>query len=338
MFDRRQALIAFGALGGALAIPARAVSAAPFSDRLTGNLSPVHDPCIIKADGIYHIFSTSRLNEGPGAIHWRTSKDLINWELKGAVMTQFPAWVKDELPDTRGAWAPDIIYAGGRYRLYYSLSMFGKNTSRIAMLSTPTLDTTRPEFSWRDDGVVVRSETRNDYNAIDSHAFIDDDGRHWLSWGSFWSGIKLDELDPKTGLLLKPKALPRSLVKRDPPGAVEAPVIFKRGGYYYLFVSYDFCCRGVNSTYHTVVGRSKSVTGPYADDRGKPMKDGGGRIVLHANLDPSGSWNGPGHCDVFSDEGRDYIVYHAYDGHNGGRATLRINTLTWTGDGWPVAS
>lgn len=326
--DRR---VLLSGLAG-IAYPAAAGDFGP----LQGSLFPVHDPCLIRANGLYHVFSTSQMRETPGLIHWRTSPDLMNWTYKGTVLPSYLDWLPNELPDARGAWAPDIVFADGEYRLYYSVSMFGKNTSRIALLTSPTLDSADPTYGWTDHGVVVRSETSNDFNAIDSHAFIDDDGRHWLSWGSFWTGIKLAELDPATGKLKKPKGLPRSLAGRDAPGAIEAPVIFKRGGFYYLFASFDACCRGINSTYHTVVGRAKAITGPYLDDKGKSMMNGGGRIVLHADLDPTGRWKGPGHCDVISDEGQDHIVYHAYDAQNGGRPTLRVDRLTWTADGWPV--
>ncbi len=333
--SRRHLLQGLAAAGVCAAYPV-CTTAAPLE--LSGNLWPVHDPCIIKANSLYHVFSTSAQNDGPGLIHWRVSKDLVHWDLKGAVLPAMPNWVQTELSQARGIWAPAIVYCGSRYLLYYAVSAFGRNTSIIGLLTTPTLDTGDAAFGWKDEGVVVRSTAQDDFNAIDGQAFADDDGRLWLSWGSFWSGIKLAELDPATGKLLKPKAWPLSLLSRPSTDAAEAPVIFKRDGYYYLFASYDFCCRGVNSSYYTVVGRSRSVIGPYVDDKGVGMKKGGGRIVLHAGLDPSGRWKGPGHCDVMKDGDRDLIAYHAYDAANSGRPTLRIATLTWTSDGWPVAT
>lgn len=335
MFNRRLMLQSVVAVGLTSATGLMAETVASVSPELKGNLSPVHDPTIIKADGLYHLFSTSQMREAPGLIHWRTSKDLINWEFKGAVMTAFPDWVKTELPETRGAWAPDIQFHNGIYRLYYSLSLFGKNTSVIAMLTTPTLNTDDPAFSWKDEGVVLRSVAEDHFNAIDSHLFIDDDGRQWLSWGSFWGGIQLAEADPVTGKLKQSVRKRRNIARRPPAGAVEAPVIIKQDGYYYLFVSYDFCCRGLESSYYTVVGRARKVTGPYVDDQGRKLTEGGGRRVIHADMDVSGRFKGPGHVDILRDEGRDYIVYHAYDSENRGRPTLRIKALHWTTDGWP---
>ena len=101
--------------------------------------------------------------------------------------------------------------------------------------------------------------------------------------------------------------------------------------------SYDFCCRGVNSSYYTVVGRSKAITGPYVDRDGKAMMKGGGLQVLHADLDEDRRFVGPEHNSILREGGVDHIVYHAYDRRQNGRPTLRIQRLAWTPDGWPVA-
>ncbi len=72
--------------------------------------------------------------------------------------------------------------------------------------------------------------------------------------------------------------------------AIEAPFIVRHGGYFYLFTSWDLCCRGLKSSYKTMVGRSKSITGPYVDSAGKLLTDGGGTPLLIANT----RWLGPG--------------------------------------------
>ena len=334
---RRQALLAGAGLLAATALPMAVRAQGAINDRMTGDTWPVHDPCIIKADGLYHLFCTSQMHAGRGLIAWRTSPDLMAWTLKGDVMPAFPAWVTEALPDTKGAWAPDISYEGGLYRLYYAASLFGKNTSVIGLLTTPTLDTTRPDFGWKDEGLVIASQAGDDYNAIDPNLVKDGDGRQWLVLGSFWTGLKMTALDPATGKPphpenRDPKALISVAQRPEQPDAVEASFLIRRGGLYYLFASYDFCCRGVNSTYYTVVGRSASVTGPFVDRDGKSMLEGGGTVVLSA----SERWKGPGHCAVLQDSDADYIVYHAYDAQNNGRPTLRVNRLDWR-DGWPVA-
>lgn len=335
MLTRRRAL--GGVLGSTvLAVPFASRSAESFADSLTGDLSPVHDPCIIKQGSTYHLFSTSQANEPPGLIHWRTSPNLRDWALRGAVLPKLPDWAAQAVPGTRGAWAPDIAFFNGRYHLYYSLSTFGKNQSAIALVTTPTLDMAASDFGWKDEGVAFSSKSADDFNAIDPNIVIGADGRHWLAFGSFWGGLKIIEIDAATG---KPKASAplHGIAARGRPGAVEAPFIIQRKGDYYLFASYDFCCRGVNSTYYTVVGRSKDIVGPYVDRAGKSMMRDGGFVVLHGDLDPAKRYKGPGHPAILQDGTRDYIVYHAYDAKNRGRATLRVAELGWSADGWPVA-
>lgn len=326
-------------LGGAAVIAAAGTGAAAWAQTsdgtLTGDISPVHDPCIIKDKGIYHLFSTSQLREGKGLIHWRTSPDLTNWTFKGSVMGILPEWVEAAVPGVRGLWAPDVAYFNGLFHIYYSASTFGSNQSVIGLVTSPTLDTSDPAYLWTDQGKVIGSVKTDIYNAIDANHVIDADGRHWLSFGSFWSGLKIIELDPATGKLKKANALPRSIAGRKEPGAIEAPVIVRKGEYYYLFASFDFCCKGIESTYHTVVGRSKSVEGPYIDREGRKMRDGGGTVLLHADRDTTGRWKGPGHVDILQDGDVEHIVYHAYDSQNGGRPTLRIQKLSWQ-DGWPA--
>lgn len=339
MWTRRNIIERTGA--GALAAllwPAAGQVAAQgaINERLTGDVSPVHDPCIIKADGTYHLFCTSQMDENKGLIHWRTSPDMLSWTFKGAVMQAFPDWVMQAVPRTKGAWAPDISFVNGKYLLYYAASTFGENTSVIGLMTTPTLDTTRADFGWTDEGLVIASVAHDDFNAIDPNHVVDADGRHWLALGSFWTGLKLIELDPATN---KPKAGAKAIAvaRRAPPDAIEGAFIIRKGDWYYLFASYDFCCRGVNSDYYTVVCRSRDVTGPYADRTGHRMTNDAGFLVLHADLDPEKRFKGPGHCAILQDGDADYIVYHAYDAQNKGRPTLRINRLAWTSDGWPVA-
>nr|MDT0666810.1 arabinan endo-1,5-alpha-L-arabinosidase [Micromonospora sp. DSM 115978] len=149
-------------------------------------------------------------------------------------------------------WAPDVSYHNGRVWMYYSASSFGSNRSAIGLATSPT----GLPGSWRDQGVVYRSSSSDDFNAIDPSLFVDPaSGKWWLSFGSHWTGIKMISINPQTG---KPSTTDRTrynLAQRPSPGAVEAPYILARGGYYYLFVSFDACCQGVNSTYRIMVGR-----------------------------------------------------------------------------------
>ena len=309
------------------------------NSRLTGDLVPTHDPVIMREGDTYHVFGTGN---GGRYIETRTSTDLIHWTATGPLFTTIPQWAKDAIPGTDGMWAPDISYVDGRYRLYYSVSTFGSNRSAIGLFTSPTLDPKAKNYKWKDEGLVVMSTEADDFNAIDPNFIIDRDGRHWLSLGSFWTGLKLFELDPKTGKPLKAGEKPYSIARRPAPAGgpapVEAPFIIDHGGYYWLLASYDYCCKGVNSTYYTVVGRSKAITGPYLGKDGSSMMEGGGTIFLRADLKEHQRWRGPGHAGAFRDkDGQWYVVYHAYDREKQGAPTLRIAPVRWDADGWPVA-
>ena len=326
------------ALAGAAEPPRGALNAS-----LAGDLTPVHDPVIIREGDTYYVFGTGIPRDKGRYILSRTSKDLKTWTARGPLLTTIPDWAVKAVPGVTELWAPDISRAAdGRYRLYYAVSTFGSNRSAIGLATSPTLDPDAPGYGWRDEGPVVLSTARDDFNAIDANHVIDREGRHWLALGSFWTGLKLFRLDAKTGKLLDPKAKPYSIARRPaPPGApapVEAPFIVDHGGYYYQFASYDYCCKGVNSTYYTVVGRAREITGPYLGKDGSPMMQGGGSIFLRADLEEKQRFRGPGHIGFLHDrDGRDYVVYHAYDRENRGRSTLRIAPVTWGADGWPEA-
>lgn len=320
---------------GIVAAEAGPATTGPINSVITGDIVPTHDPVLVKEKGVYYVFGTG--------ITLKTSPDLIHWTAQAPPLAKVPEWGLQAVPGTKDMWAPDVSFFNGRWHLYYALSTFGSNQSAVGLFTSATLDAKAPDYGWRDEGLVVMSHHNNDYNAIDPNHFIDNDGRHWLTLGSFWGGIKLFALNPKTGKLLvpgaKPIALARRLAPAGGPAPVEAPFLIQHGGYHYLFVSYDYCCKGVNSTYYTVVGRSKDVRGPYLGRDGSKLMEGEGTIVLRADLEEKDRFRGPGHPGVLHDtDGKDYIAYHAYDKLNHGAPTLRISPIDWAADGWPVAA
>lgn len=292
---------------------------------LSGNLG-THDPVIVSADGKFYLFSTG------DNLAAKISSDLRSWQaapdpLPSAVR---PAWLAQQVPGVSNLWAPDASFFGGQYHLYYSASTFGKNRSCIGHLTRTSLS----EGSWSDQGAVICSnvDTKDDFNAIDPNVIVDVEGTPWLSFGSFWSGIKLVKLTQSgardgtslTALASRPSA----------GGALEAPFMVRRCGFYYLFVSWDKCCQGVDSTYNIRVGRSESVSGPFVDREGKAMLQGGGTLVLQGGT----RYKGPGHNAVLFTADATYNVYHAYDANSSGASVLRIAELAWDEDGWPVSA
>src|SRR6185369_7073432 len=315
---------------GALAWPQQRL---PVTDgQSKGDIRQVHDPSIIKEGNTYYVFSTR------AGIAIRCLKDLIHWQLCGDVFAHLPEWALKDVPGLRGLWAPDVSYFNHKYHLYYSASTFGSNHSSIGLATNETLDPASETYRWVDQGKVIGSNTGDDWNAIDPDVVLDEHNQPWLAFGSFWGGIKLRKLDGATGKLSSEDQTLYSLARRartsGGPGAIEAPNIIRKNDYYYLFVSFDFCCRGKDSTYNIRVGRARRLTGPYIDRSGKPMMDGGGTLVVAG----AGRWACTGHSSVLQEKDRDWLVYHAYDTEWHGVSTLRISALRWDSDGWGMIS
>ena len=289
-----------------------------------GDIQFVHDPVVIKEDARYYLFST-----GAG-VPIRCSVDKVTWTVCGSVFDGAPQWARDQIPGVTDLWAPDISFFDGEYHLYYSASTFGRNTSGIGLATTPTLDPSSSDYKWTDHGPVVRSFSSSNYNAIDANVVLDAGGTPWLSFGSFWSGLKIVQLNKETGMTASDPPSLTSIASRVQSTAIEAPFIIRHGDYYYQFVSFDRCCDGANSTYNIRVGRSSSVTGPYVDKSGRSMLEGGGTLVISG----TDRWKGTGHQAVFEEDGETFLFYHAYDAQANGTPTLRISPLVWDG-GWP---
>jgi arabinan endo-1,5-alpha-L-arabinosidase len=286
----------------------------------------VHDPSsIAECDDEYWIFYTGR---GTPSYH---SKDLHNWERGPHVFDTPPAWLAAAVPGNSGLdfWAPDVIHVGDRYLLYYAASTFGKNVSAIGLATTPTLNPADPKYHWTDQGIVVQSGPREDFNALDPAVIHAPDGTLWLAFGSFWSGIRLVQLDPATGKRLTPDA-PVGLLAH--ANSIEASYLYFHDGYYYLFVDFGYCCRGVRSTYSIHVGRSRKITGPYVDKDGIDMRRGGGSLFMGSD----GPFIGPGHTAILTVGKQDMVSCHFYDATQNGASYFAIRPLAWGADGWPV--
>lgn len=280
-----------------------------------------HDPGIIKAENVYYVFSTG--TSSTISILVKRSYDGENWRDIGGVFNSCPSWVYRNVPvHTPHFWAPDISYYNGKYYLYYSVSSFGSNNSAIGLATTTNI----AAGNWQDQGMVINSTSGDNYNCIDPNMVVDQSGRPWLAFGSFWGGLHIVELNPST---MKPLsgAEPIQLATNSST-AIEAPDIVYRQGYYYLFASRDKCCNGAASTYKIIYGRASNITGPYVDKNGKCMLDGGGTLFDTGN----GQWRGPGGQSLL---GTTAIAHHAYDAYNKGEATLMIKNLYWDSAGWP---
>ncbi|MFH4967506.1 arabinan endo-1,5-alpha-L-arabinosidase [Gaetbulibacter sp. M240] len=296
----------------------------------------VHDPVVAKQGDTFYLFCTGR---GIGSY---SSKDLKSWTKMPAIFDTKPEWTDAIVSDFKNhIWAPDVSYHNGQYFVYYSISAFAKNTSAIGVVTNKTIDPEDENYNWVDHGIVIESIPNRDmWNAIDPNLIFDANGTPWLSFGSFWEGLKIVKLNKDLLSIAQPQEW-YTIAKRErsfgiddkDPGdaALEAPFIFEKEGYYYLFLSWDLCCRGPESTYKVVVGRSKNVIGPYVDKSGKELNEGGGTLVIEGNK----YWYGIGHNSVYTFDGVDYFFSHGYDAKDGAKPKLIVKQVEWV-DGWPV--
>ena len=325
----------------------------------------VHDPVMAQGeDGRYYIFSTGMgvsVMSSADMKTWQEEKSVFpfqhvsreDWE-RGVRPEANPKWAADSIYHFMGhVWAPDIVRHNGLWYLYYSCSSFGKNSSGIGVATNKTLDPTSSDFLWEDHGPVIISHKHQDnWNAIDPNiAFDAETGAPYMVYGSFWDGIQLVKLDAS---MTKPVTKPVTVARRveralklsevDDEAAftiegndtieagensIEGPFIIRHDGWYYLFVSWDYCCRGKNSTYKTVYGRSRNIEGPYLDMAGKPMAYGGGTLLVG----PDKRYYGVGHCSAYDINGQWYFLSHAYDSKYNSAAKIFLRKMTFRKDG-----
>ncbi|HYO24760.1 MAG TPA: family 43 glycosylhydrolase [Lacipirellulaceae bacterium] len=318
-------------LMGLASIAAAALLASPGAAQVnTAGQRNVHDPSRIhKVDGKYYLFYTGNSTT---RILSRSSTDLVNWTSSTGLFTTAPAWATAHVPSVSNFWAPDVVFVDGEYHLYYSVSTFGSQQSGMGLATNPTLNPSDPAYLWTDRGAVLTSTNGSPYNAIDPGIFLDDDSRMYMTFGSFWNGIYVTELDPLTGKRITPNSPTIRLAQNVPSTAIEAAYLHKHEDSYYLFVNFGTCCQGTNSTYNIRVGRSASPTGPFLDKNNVNMVSGGGSLFLGSE----GSLVGPGHLSIYEEDNVEIFTYHYYDATDNGRARLNWRTLDWSPDGWPV--
>src|ERR1700677_572171 len=302
----------------------------------TGDTSPVHDPSIIRQNSTYYVFSTDASSSQGGFIPIRCSTDKIAWTACGYVFTTLPSWIPGAVPQATDIWAPDVSYFNSLYHVYYAVSSFGSNVSAIGLATNTTLDSTDPNYSWVDQGLILQSSASDNFNAIDPNILIDAVGNVWLTYGSFWTGIYQQQISPATGQIQSGSATYHlaeraSTVANDP---IEGSSLIYENGFYYLFVSWDYCCETnpSESDYKIVVGRGTSPNGPFTDQSGVDMAAGGGTILLQGDA----TWAGPGGQTAYVDPtDGDLIVFHALQLSQNGLDYLFVRSLAWSND-WPV--
>ena len=282
------------------------------------------DPSVIRVGNTYWATVTSGSWE-PGFPLFH-SRDLVHWEISGAVFQNPPVWMIGDF------WAPEISTHRGRFFVYYT----GRRTDGRLCVAVATASVVSGPYT--DHGPLVCQPV----GSIDGMAVTDDQtGARYLVW-------KEDGNDPRPpvptviwaqrlsddGLKLLGEKV--KLIQNEPKKdnqkkewehrIVEGPFILRRGNWFYLFYSGNSCC-GSTCDYALGVARSKSLLGPYVRNPANP--------ILEANK----AWKCPGHGSIVTDsKGRDFLLYHAY--RNSDRAVFigreaLLAEVSWRADGWP---
>ena len=327
----------------------------------------VHDPVMAYEDSTWYIFAT-----GMG-IQKMTSKDRKLWTVHPEpVMSVIPKWTHDSVPGFRShVWAPDIIQWHGRWWLAYSCSTFGRNGSAIGLLSTRSLasglwedegcivaskenrdnwnaidpnfvidDNDQPWLVWGSfwDGIQIAPLDSSLHVAVSQPLGFAASHREEPSTIARRFNLS-DHGDRSLIGTLSDVKRPVPMIAKNPtsdyagPNAIEAPFIFKHDGWYYLFVSWDYCCQGAKSNYRVAVGRSKTVNGPYLDSKGIDMRYGGGNLFLEGDKK---TYEAAGHCAAYHINGEDIFICHGYSVAQEGASVLIQRPIRWTSDGWPT--
>ena len=331
-------------------------------DNLQLNIS-VQSPSMIQYDGRYYMFHAGR-----GIANW-VSRDMENWVRLTPVFTDAPEWTYSIDPEFGNyVRAPSIYQYNETFYLYYHVSSSEHTGSAIGLVTNKSLDPKSSRFEWKDQGIVLKSYTEHDkWNPTEAALAFDEEEVPWLTYGSDQTVITLVKLndDLKTAAdttkkdgcynvanrsgnriidecntehssgTNKNEFSPNLRLESDNHSeneAIEAPFIFKKGGYFYLFVSIGDCCQGIESTSRVITGRSESIKGPYIDITGQRMDQGGGSLVVKGNEE----YAAVGHASVYTFDQTDYLVAQGYDLTDEGRPKLLILELTWDDDGWPV--
>ncbi len=269
----------------------------------------IHDPStVVQCDGKFYTYGTG-----------------------GSSLVSDDGWTwRRGVRPSRSGMAPDVIRLGDRYCMYVARNVGGQPRAEINLISNKTLDPNSPDYKWEEGGVVASSDGVEFCNAIDPGAFRDPaDGKLWLVYGSYFGYLRLVQLDPKTGKRLDPNDKPVNVAVN-----CEAPDLFYHDGWYYLLATHGSCCRGADSGYNIRMGRARKVTGPYLDNMGIDMLEGGGKLFLGSG----GRLIGPGHFGLLDLGGgvQKFSCHFEADLDRGGASVLDIRPLLWR-DGWPVA-
>lgn len=333
---------------------------------------------------------------------------------KGGVEVNLPnfnaqAWSKrgNSSYDISGnLWAPDVIWNDAMQKWCMYMSVNGDSWfSSIVLLTSDDIEGPyeyqapvvisgfKSGDSYKDTDLEVvigeQSSLPSRYNVgskwgdrwpnnIDPCVFYDEEGKLWMTYGSWSGGIWMIELDENTGLrdydVEYELTGSGNAITVDPyfgkkiAGGYyvsgEASYIEYIGGYYFLFVTYGGLAAGGNANdynnggYQMRVFRSESPDGPYLDSRGINAVFTSYQLNFGPNANSNRGVNifgaytnwgnqakgnlgerSQGHNSIIAaEDGRTYLVYHTRFQNWGESHQVRVHQVFQNKDGWLVAA
>lgn len=281
------------------------------------------DPCAVSVgDDYYIVNSTFEWFPGIPIYH---SKDLVNWEQIGNVLTRKSQLDLSGCKDSKGIYAPSITYHKGLF--YVTYTVVQENISWPLQVYPNYIVTAKdPRGPWSEPVLV-------DALGFDPFFFIDDDDRAYIvvrvfdhrQGKSMSPGIGLHEVNLKT---LKPVGDPKFIYSGWAKRSAEGPKLLKKDGYYYLFTAEG----GTGYGHYQAVARSRNIWGPY---------ERAPRMIYTARDCQDAPVQKTGHGTLFSTPDGEWYTTHlgsrplTIKGNCPlGRETY-IQKIKWNSDGWP---
>lgn len=262
----------------------------PVYNNLKGLVPDCADPYILNHGGKYYLYGTG----GGKGIRVYESKDLASWSGAVGARDGF-ALDSTDVWGNHSFWAPEVYFLKGKFYMFFSVM----EHLAIAESDSPL-------------GPFVQKEKKplhSDIKEIDSHLFVDTDGRMYMYFVRFTGGNEIWMAEMKEDFSgIKEETLKKCFGVSQawehtstPPVAkvTEGPFMLKHDGWYYLFYSANHF---KSQDYAVGYAISKSPTGPFQKYEKNPVLIGDGKNIF-----------GTGHHSFFqANSGQLYVVYHSH--------------------------
>lgn len=245
------------------------------------------DPSIVQHDGKFYLYATAD-PWGADFLSCWVSDDLQEWTFNKLNWPTKEACTSPISSDSK-VWAPSVIKKGDAFYMYISVGSevwCGKAAHPLG-----------PWENMLGDKAMIPYDTTKYYHVIDAEAFIDDDGKSYLYWGSGWNWINghcyAAELNEDMCTFKS------EIVEVTPTHYFEGPLMVKHNSKYYLTYSEG---KTMDDTYEVRYAIGDNPFGPFEEAANSPI----------LKTDKTRDVYGPGHHTMFTLNGKDYILYHRH--------------------------